>query len=83
MTKSILFTTFAAAALAFGLSACDEQQASDTSSVPMQQQGAMPEAGSSTTAPMAPDGDNPAATPEATPQPEGSESESTLPGSTQ
>lgn len=82
MTKSILFTTFAAAALAFGLAACDEQQASDTSSVPMQQQGAVPEAGS-TTAPMAPDSGSPAATPEETPQPDGSEPESTLPGSSQ
>ncbi len=43
MTKSLLLSSFAAASLAFALAACDEQQASDSStSVPMQQQGAMP-----------------------------------------
>ena len=42
MTKSLLLSSFAAATLAFALAACDEQQASDSStSVPMQQ-GAMP-----------------------------------------
>ncbi len=43
MTKSLLLSSFAAATLAFALAACDEQQASDNStSMPMQQQGAMP-----------------------------------------
>ncbi|GAB4367470.1 MAG: hypothetical protein Kow00114_26180 [Kiloniellaceae bacterium] len=83
MTKSVVFTTIAAAALAFGLAACDEQQASETSSAPMQQQGAVPEAGSGTTAPMAPESGDPAAAPEGMQQPEGSEPDSTLPGSSQ
>src|SRR3546814_2798253 len=59
MTKSMLFTTLAAATLAFGLAACDEQQATDQSTPPMQQQGAVPptdDSGSSPTAPTAPQG---------------------------
>src|SRR3546814_16807475 len=59
MTKSMLFTTLAAATLAFGLAACDEQQATDPSTPPMQQQGAVPptdDSGSSPTAPTAPPG---------------------------
>lgn len=46
MSKSLLFTAAAAAALALGLTACDEQQASENSTVPMQQQGAVPSTGS-------------------------------------
>lgn len=43
MSKSLLLSTLTAAGLAFALGACDEQQASDSSSQPMQQQqGAMP-----------------------------------------
>src|SRR3546814_6317463 len=59
MTKSMLFTTLAAATLAFGLAACDEKQATDQSTPPMQQQGAVPhtdDSGSSPTAPTAPQG---------------------------
>ncbi|MGD1879303.1 MAG: hypothetical protein ACFB13_17590 [Kiloniellaceae bacterium] len=79
MTKSVLFTTLAAAALAVGLAACDEQQASENSSVPMQQQGAMPQ-------PAEPDSRTPGAAPTVQPgmvQPEADDSESTLPGSSQ
>ena len=46
MNKSILATTLGAAALAFALSACDQQQAdsgdSDGVTAPIQQQGAVP-----------------------------------------
>jgi hypothetical protein len=43
MSKSLLFPAAAAAALALGLAACDEQQASESSPTPMQQQqGAAP-----------------------------------------
>jgi len=86
MSKSILFTTFAAAALAFGLAACDEQHASESSSAPMQQQqGAVPEAGSDTggtSTPMAPDSSEPSAAPQNMEQPEGSAPDSTMPDST-
>lgn len=55
MSRSVVFTTLAASALALGLAACDEQQASDSSSVPMQQQGAVPSSESGAAAPMTPD----------------------------
>lgn len=44
MKKSILATTLGAAALAFALSACDQQQADsgDGVTAPIQQQGAVP-----------------------------------------
>lgn len=89
MTKSVLFTTFAAAALALGLAACDEQQASDRSSEPMQQQqGAVPQSDGGTTMPMAPDSGAPSAMPQEMEQPEGSAPggampDSTMPGSSQ
>lgn len=76
MRHATLFTTLAAAALALGLAACDEQQAGTESTEPMQQQqGAVPPApdsGSST--PTAPQGtESPSMTPPAeepaTPQP--------------
>ena len=86
MSKSVLFTTFAAAALALGLAACDEQQASDTSPAPMQQQqGAVPEAGGATggtSTPMTPEGSEPSAAPSEMEQPEGSAPDSTMPGGT-
>src|SRR3546814_11105650 len=59
MTKSMLFTTLAAATLAFGLAACDAQQATDQSTPPTQQHGAVPptyDSGSRPTAPTAPQG---------------------------
>jgi len=66
MMKSTLITSFAAAALALGLAACDEQQASDTATEPMQQQGAVPPADDSTgTSPMTPSSEPPAAQPPA------------------
>ena len=44
MSKPVFLTPLAAAGLALGLAACDEQQAPDTSSEPMQQQqGAVPQ----------------------------------------
>ncbi|WP_299621408.1 hypothetical protein [Pelagibius sp.] len=44
MNKSVLATTLGAAALAFALSACDQQQADsgDGVTAPIQQQGAVP-----------------------------------------
>lgn len=60
MMKSTLITSLAAAALALGLAACDEQQASDTTTEPMQQQGTMPPADSSPS-PTAPQGNEPPA----------------------
>ncbi len=50
MKKASLTTTIAATVLAFGLAACDQQQADsgDGSSVPMQQQGAVPESPATT-----------------------------------
>ena len=86
MSKSVLFTTFAAAALALGLAACDEQQASESSPAPMQQQGAVPEGSSNTggtSTPMAPDSSEPSAAPPEMEQPEGSAPDSTMPGSSQ
>ena len=61
MIKSTLFTTLAAAALALGLAACDEQQASDSQTQPtQQQQGAMPPAQDGGT--MAPESSEPSDT---------------------
>lgn len=60
MTKSTLFTTLAAAALALGLAACDEQQASNGSEPLQQQQGAMPENNDNST--LAPQSTEPSAT---------------------
>ena len=42
MKPTPLLTTVTAAALAFALSACDQQQADSGDQVPMQQQGAVP-----------------------------------------
>jgi hypothetical protein len=84
MSRSVVFTTLAASALALGLAACDEQQASDSSSVPMQQQGAVPSGESSAPAPMmTPDSGaaEPSMQPE-TDQPEDGAADS-LPGSSQ
>jgi hypothetical protein len=63
MTKSLLATTLAAATVALALSACDQQEASDNSSVPLQQ-GAKPLDNGGTISPMAPGG---GALPEAQP----------------
>ena len=52
MSKTLLFAT--AAALILGLSACDEQQASESSPAPMQQQGAAPPVAASPAAPTTP-----------------------------
>ncbi|WP_193370221.1 hypothetical protein [Pelagibius marinus] len=61
MTKSLLLSSFAAATVAFTLAACDEQQATDSStSVPMQQQGAMP-SGESAATPAMPEAGEPQA----------------------
>ena len=60
MPKSLLLSSLAAAALAFTVAACDEQQASDTSAVPLQQQGAMPE-DSGSSAPAMPETSEPQA----------------------
>lgn len=74
MTKPLLLTSLAAAALALSVSACDEQQANDSTSVPMQQQGAMPsDSGSGTT--LAPQTSEPQAM-----EPQGTESDSMAPG---
>ncbi|MGF1592636.1 MAG: hypothetical protein ACFCUW_05115 [Kiloniellaceae bacterium] len=82
MSRSVIFTTLAASALALGLAACDEQQASDSSSVPMQQQGAVPSGESSAPAPMTPEsGAEPSMQPE-TEQPEDGTGDA-LPGSSQ
>ena len=66
MTRSVLIATLAAGALALGLAACDQQQASDSNStVPMQQQGAVPPASNSATPLASPQGsDAPAAQPD-------------------
>jgi len=52
MTRSFLLACLATGVLALGLAACDEQQASDSTSVPMQQQGAVPPANDSSGTPM-------------------------------
>jgi hypothetical protein len=74
MTKSLLLSSFAAAALALTVSACDEQQATDSTSAPVQQQGAMPDdSGSGAT--MAPQTSEPQAM-----EPQGMESDTMEPG---
>jgi len=72
MNRILLLSTLAAAGLALSVSACDEQQASDSSSVPMQQ-GAMPADNLDKAAPAAPE--------IMEPQPE--EPSATQPGSSQ
>lgn len=42
MKWSLILTSLAAGGLALSMAACDQQEASDSSSVPMQQQGAVP-----------------------------------------
>ncbi len=81
MNKLLLFSTLAAAGLGLAVSGCDQQQASDDSSVPLQQQGALPSDSTGSTTPMAPQTGEPQAvapegmTPEAA-QPEALEPES-------
>lgn len=69
MRYTTLFTTLAAAALALGVTACDEQQAGNQSTEPMQQQqGAVPPAPDSggSMSPTAPQGtESPSMTPPA------------------
>lgn len=61
MSKSLLLSSLAAAALAFGVVACEEQQATDSTAEPMQQQGAMPN-DDSTGTPVMPESSEPQAT---------------------
>ena len=82
MTKSLLLSSLAAAALAFTLAACDEQQASDTSAVPLQQQGAMP-ADSGSSAPALPESSEPQALEPQTTDPESMGSDTMEPGTTE
>jgi hypothetical protein len=42
MNRSLIFNTLAAGGLALTLAACDQQEAAESSSAPMQQQGAVP-----------------------------------------
>ncbi len=51
MNRSLILTSLAAGGIALAMAACDQQEAAESSSVPMQQQGAMPtdsQTGSST-----------------------------------
>lgn len=61
MNKLLLFSTLAAAGLGLAVSGCDQQQASDSSSVPLQQQGAVPSDAPVSTTPMAPQTSEPQA----------------------
>lgn len=54
MKKSLTLTSLAAGGIALTMAACDQQEAAESSSVPMQQQGAMP-SGSQSGAPAASD----------------------------
>ena len=81
MNKLLLLSTLAAAGLGRAVSGCDQQEASDSSSVPRQQQGAVPSDSTYSTTPMAPQAGEPQSvapegmTPE-TAQPEALEPES-------
>ncbi|MEQ8355515.1 MAG: hypothetical protein RH942_08255 [Kiloniellaceae bacterium] len=75
MSRSLLLSTLAAAAIALPLAACDQQDASDSTSVPMQQQGAAPSDSQGSTAPLAPEAMEPEAM-----EPEAMEPQNPAPG---
>ena len=54
MHRLFLLSTLAAAGIGLAVAGCDQQDASDSSSVPMQQQGAMPLDSQNSTSPMTP-----------------------------
>lgn len=62
MNKLLLVSTLAVVGLGLAVSGCDQQESSDSSSAPLQQQGAVPSDSPGGTTPMAPDTSEPQAT---------------------
>ena len=80
MNRSLIFTTLTAGGLALTLAACDQQEAAESSSVPMQQQGAVP-TDNQTGSPTAPGASVPQATSPDSAAPNGAGSDTMTPPS--